>query len=360
MGLDQLFGGQYSGKRVFLTGHTGFKGSWMAKWLTLMGADVYGYSLPAPTTPSHWEALSLDIDSTIGDVADYDALHKALHAAQPDIIFHLAAQPLVIPSYKDPMETMYSNVVGTLNICEAARHVNSVQAICIVTTDKCYLNINTPTPYLESASLGGRDPYSASKACAEIVSASYRHSFLNESGIHLATCRGGNVVGGGDWGEYRLLPDIIQTAVTDSELTLRHPDAVRPWQHVLDCLSGYLIIGQKLLEKNPDAADAWNIGPQKKSTKTVSDVIDHIQSLWKPLNVTTDPAPQHHEEHYLTLDSTKIHDTFGWQPVWEFETSVAKTVSWAKAYYDNKTLMTDQQIHDYVQDAKTCGAVWAL
>ena len=349
----------YKGKKIFITGHTGFKGSWMALWLKSMGATVTGYSLAAPTEPNHWNLLKLDITSHINTVADYIPLETAMKEAQPDIVFHLAAQPLVLPSYEDPMETMYSNVVGTLNCLEAARHIPSIKAICVVTTDKCYLNMSTPTPYAETASLGGRDPYSASKACSEIITQSYRHSFLAASGIHVATCRGGNVVGGGDWGEFRLIPDIINTLVKGETLTLRHPDAVRPWQHVLDCLSGYLTIGQQLLAKEPNAADAWNIGPQKAATKTVCEVATLISNYWKPIPIHFDAAPQQHEEHYLTLDSGKIHEYYNWEPVWEFETSIQKTVDWARAYYDAQTCITSVQLKNYITDAKIKKAPWA-
>lgn len=360
MGLKALFNGAYDGRSVFVTGHTGFKGSWLSLWLQQMGASVTGYSLAPPTTPNHWDCLNLEMTSYEANLSEYDALLVAMQKAAPEIVFHLAAQPLVLTSYQDPLETLQTNVMGTAHVLEAARSIPSLKAVCIITTDKCYFNQNTPVPYVENAPLGGRDPYSASKACTELVAQSYRASFLKDQDIGVATCRGGNVIGGGDWGHYRLLPDLIQTVVSDTTLAIRYPQAVRPWQHVLDCLSGYLVVGQHLLAKTEGADEAWNVGPVHSESYTVLEIIELISEFWKPVSVEIAQGKKAHEEHHLTLDSTKLSHAYGWEPIWDTRMSVQKTIEWAKAYALDNQCISQRQLQDYVADAVQKHVKWAV
>ncbi|MGH8555996.1 MAG: CDP-glucose 4,6-dehydratase, partial [Methylococcales bacterium] len=276
-----LFGDCYRGRRVLLTGHTGFKGSWLALWLRHLGAEVTGLALAPATTPNHWDMLGLDISEHRIDIRDAGAMQRAALEARPNIVFHLAAQPLVRRSYRDPLETWSTNVMGTANLLEACRKISGLQTIVAVTTDKCYLNQEWPWGYRETDPLGGHDPYSASKAGAELVAASYRASFFHgENTPLLATARAGNVIGGGDWLEDRLVPDLIRALTKNETLEIRSPGATRPWQHVLDSLSGYLLLGQKLLECRQDFAEAWNFGPDPESNRTVAEVLAGLSKHW--------------------------------------------------------------------------------
>jgi len=357
--LNGLFSGAYQTKKVFLTGHTGFKGSWLALWLKKMGAEVVGYSLDMPS-PNHFDLLDLDVTDIRDTITDIHSLKKAIQETEPDIIFHLAAQPLVITAYNNPTETYEANVMGTMNILEVARQVKSVKAICVVTTDKCYLNKETQTPYSETDSLGGKDPYSASKACAEIMTDSYRHSFLSvDNGFYVASCRGGNVIGGGDWGENRLIPDIVKAVSENKETEIRSPNAIRPWQHVLDCLSGYLTIGKALLEQDERSADAWNVGPKEMAPVTVKSVIELMQKRWPEVQVNYTGNAQVHEAGTLMLNPEKIMKKYNWKPIWNTTQSIEQTTDWYQQFYKDQTVTSEEQLNQYCAEAKQTGVAWA-
>lgn len=342
----------WQGKKVFLTGHTGFKGGWIAHWLYELGASVHGYSLDPPTQPNFFTETQLQkrlIQSTNGDIRDLASLASALQQATPDIIIHMAAQPLVRESYNTPIETFEANVLGTVNVIEAARQAGSVKAIVNVTTDKCYENKEWVRPYRENDHLGGHDPYSASKACAEIAAAAYRNSFLAEAGIHLASVRAGNVIGGGDWAKDRLIPDFLRATDRGEILTIRSPSAVRPWQHVLEPLSGYLLLAERLYEEGEDFAEAWNFGPNDEDAKPVSWIVERLCALMPGSKWQTETAKQPHEAGLLKLDSSKAKTKLGWVPRWNLETALSKAVEWHQATRDGLDMVevTRSQIASY-------------
>ena len=348
----------YKNKKVFITGHTGFKGSWLSLWLNKLGADVCGYSLSPNTNPSMF--LSLDIQnkikkSTIADILDKKSLEEAIDNFKPDIIFHLAAQPLVRKSYSEPFLTYNTNVIGTLNVLEAARKCNTVKAFVNVTTDKCYENKNQQQGYKETDPMGGYDMYSSSKACSEILSASYRNSFLNNEGYLLATARAGNVIGGGDWAQDRLIPDCIRSIEENKAIELRNPDSTRPWQHVLEPLGGYLLLGQKLLENDRTFADGFNFGPSENSNHKVLDVVNKITNLYNKGEIVVNKKDNLHEAKLLSLNIDKAKKLLGWEPVYNWETATEKTVDWYKNFYKNNTDMyefTISQIEEYEANIK--------
>jgi len=347
----KLFGGIYSGRRVLITGHTGFKGSWLALWLHELGAKVTGVALSPESKPDHWDLLRLPIDDHRVDIRDMDALRHVFEASRPEIVFHLAAQSLVRRSYRDPLETWGTNVMGTANVLEAARHQSSVSAILIVTTDKCYENLEWPWGYRENDRLGGHDPYSASKAGAELLAASYRYAFFQaESAPLLATARAGNVIGGGDWSEDRLIPDLIRALDKDQSLQIRSPLATRPWQHVLEPLSGYLALGQKLLGKDQRVAEAWNFGPEPEGNRTVTEVLNKLRDQWSSLSwhITDEQHP--HEARLLYLDSSKARKLLRWRPVWNLDTALLKTAQWYRAWHEAGEVITREQLESYVAD----------
>ena len=333
----------YRGRRVLVTGHTGFKGAWLALWLHELGAVVTGYSLPPPTTPSLFEAAGIGrrVRHTEGDIRHRDGLARVMRDARPEVIFHLAAQALVRESYRDPLTTMDTNVLGTVNVLDAVRAAGAPVGVVIVTSDKCY-DTTRPGPYRETDPLGGNDVYSASKGAAEVVTASYRHSFfprerLVEHGVAIASARSGNVVGGGDWAADRLMPDAIRALAAGEPIEVRRPRAVRPWQHVLEPLCGYLALGAAL--SSPSAAERaaasqpWNFGPGAQATRTVADVLDaviraHGSGSWRE---TGDPGP--HETGCLTLDSSRARQQLHWAPRWGFEETIASTVEWYRAFH---------------------------
>lgn len=355
-----LFGDIYRGKRVLVTGHTGFKGSWLVLWLQELGAEVTGIALAPEAHPNHWELLNLVIDDRRIDIREPSPLQLALQESQPEIIFHLAAQPLVRRAYKDPLETWTTNVIGTANLLEACRRQANIQAIVAITTDKCYENREWPWGYRESDRLGGHDPYSASKAGAELVAASYRSAFFNtESSPLLATARAGNVIGGGDWSEDRLIPDLIRTHCNDSSLEIRSPEATRPWQHVLESLSGYLLLGQKLLSGDKAFAEAWNFGPDIEGNRTVVDVLEKMRHQWPSLKWHLTEITQPHESTRLHLDSTKARTILHWQPVWNLDTTLVKTADWYRAWLETKTIISREQLGAYIADAARAGNEWA-
>lgn len=360
MGL-KLFANVYQGKRVLLTGHTGFKGSWLALWLQELGAEVTGIALPPPSQPNHWDLLELSLSDYRCDVRDFDAIQKCFHETQPEIVFHLAAQPLVRRSYRNPLETWSTNVMGTANVLEACRQTPSVRAIVVVTTDKCYENREWPWGYRECDQLGGHDPYSASKAGAELVAASYRTGFFHDQAAPLlATARAGNVIGGGDWSEDRLIPDLVLALNNNQSLEIRSPHATRPWQHVLESLSGYLLLGQKLLSENRAYATAWNFGPSSDGNRTVSHVLATIQHYWADLQWHVSAQEHPHEANLLYLDSALARSRLGWEPIWNLDTTLKMTAAWYQAWQNNKVIISNEQLAYYVEAATQAGVGWAM
>lgn len=366
LGLIDSFSKKFSGTNVFVTGHTGFKGSWLALWLTELGANVKGYSLDIPTSPNHFELLNLSnsIDSVIADVRDLDRLQHEIKLHSPKIIFHLAAQSLVRPSYLKPLETIASNVIGTANVLEACRTCESVRAVIIVTSDKCYENKNQNIGYKENDSLGGHDPYSASKACAELITSSYRSSFFSSKNkistdILVASVRAGNVIGGGDWSEDRLIPDLMRAANDGTEIKIRYPKAVRPWQHVLECLSGYLSIGQQLLDRKSVYADAWNFGPSHDDEISVEQLLQKLHKFWPKFKYSVDASSANlHEASLLKLDCNKALSELGWRPIWKIEEALEKTSKWYEEYFNAKNILSCEQLHQYYQAALDSKAQW--
>lgn len=357
----KLFGDVYRGKRVLVTGHTGFKGSWLSLWLNQLGAEVVGISLAPETQPNHWNLLGLE--STVQhyelDIRRATEVASVCMATQPEMVFHLAAQPLVRRSYRDPLETWSTNVLGTANMLEACRQTRSVRAILAVTTDKCYENQEWAWGYRENDRLGGHDPYSASKAGSELVAASYRRSFFQADGAPLlATARAGNVIGGGDWSEDRLIPDLVRAIDSHKSLEIRSPSATRPWQHVLESLGGYLLLGQKLIQGNKDFEGAWNFGPERSGNRTVADVLTMLETHWPEMHWHQTAAPQPHEANLLYLDSAKAHAQLGWQPVWNLDTTLEKTADWYRTFQSRQTAISTQQLAQYVQAAHNLQAGW--
>lgn len=354
-----LFGDCYRGRRVLITGHTGFKGSWLALWLHELGAHVTGVALPPDTVPAHWGLLQLAVDNHYQDVRDASALANIVQVARPDVVFHLAAQPLVRRSYRQPAETWATNVMGTVNLLEACRALPGLQAIVAVTTDKCYENREWEWGYRESDPLGGHDPYSASKAGAELVVSSYRASFFNHPDSPLlASARAGNVIGGGDWSEDRLIPDLIKAMAAGTSLEIRSPGATRPWQHVLESLAGYLLLGQKLLEGQRSFATAWNFGSDINDNRTVEDLLTRLREYWPALAWQVSAAPQPHEANFLYLDSSRAHQRLDWRPVWSLDESLSATADWYQAWLKRGVLLSREQLLRYINAAREANASW--
>jgi len=355
-----LFCDIYRGKRVLLTGHTGFKGSWLALWLHELGAEVTGVALAPEAQPNHWDLLQLPIADHRHDIRDLAGLQKIISATQAETVFHLAAQPLVRRSYRDPIETWSTNVMGTAHVLEACRQQPSVRAIVVVTTDKCYENREWPWGYRENDHLGGHDPYSASKAGTELVAASYRSSFYSTSTVPLlATARAGNVIGGGDWSEDRLIPDLIRALQQNQSLEVRSPQATRPWQHVLESLSGYLLLGQKLLMREQTFAQAWNFGPEPQGNRGVSEVLGKLACHWNALRWHVTDRPQPHEAMQLYLDSAKARSLLRWQPVWNIDITLHQTAQWYRAWLETGDIASRAQLQTYIADATRAGIEWA-
>ena len=354
------FGDVYRGRRVLVTGHTGFKGSWLSLWLRALGAHVIGVALPPPTEPSHWNLLQLPITDRRADIRDEAAVRDIFDAEKPEIVFHLAAQPLVRRSYTDPVTTWSTNVMGTTHVLEAVRNTPGVRAAVVVTSDKCYENREWLWPYRENDRLGGHDPYSASKACSELVVSSYRSAFLRDPGAPLlATARGGNVIGGADWSEDRLIPDLVRAMRAQTVLTIRSPGATRPWQHVLDCLSGYLLLGQRLMTGEARFADAWNFGPDEQGNHTVEYVLQVLSNTWPQLRWNLDSGMQPHEAALLQLDSAKSRTLLGWRPTWNFESAIRETASWYKNWLESGEISSSEQLASYVNAAADDNVAWA-
>jgi CDP-glucose 4,6-dehydratase len=341
--IDSAF---WKGRKVFITGHTGFKGSWLCLWLHSVGAKVTGFALKPPTDPNLFELCKIDgfVRTTIADIRDEESLTKAMSTAQPEIVIHLAAQPLVRDSYKIPVETYAINVLGTVNLFEAVRKCASVKAVINVTTDKCYENKEWVWGYRENEPLGGFDHYSSSKACSELVTSAYRSSYFHASeyarhGVGVASARAGNVIGGGDWAADRLIPDCIRALLNDEKIIIRNPHAIRPWQHVLEPLSGYLLLAQKLLADGPRFAEAWNFGPDDDGAKPVAWLVARICEKWGgDASYLIDTGRHPHEAQYLKLDCSKVKANLGWQPRWNLERALDSIVEWTEAYRGKKDL----------------------
>lgn len=332
--------GFWKGRKVFLTGHTGFKGSWLSLWLQRLGADICGYSIGVPTEPSLYEAAKIGdgMASIMGDVRDLASLRAAVEASAPEIVIHMAAQSLVRKSYAEPVSTYDTNVMGTVNVLEAARHAGSVRVVIIVTSDKCYDNDERQRGYVEDEPMGGHDPYSSSKGCAELITAAYRQSFFNGAGsdrhrAHIASVRAGNVIGGGDWAEDRLIPDIVKASLSGTLLAVRNPQAIRPWQFVLDPLNGYLTLAERLWADGPAFASAWNFGPDVSEGKDVAHIVDR---LFRGLGSTAEwrhvGSQQPHEAAYLNLDSSKAKSRLSWVPALDLTTALEWIVEWYRRF----------------------------
>ena len=344
---------------VLITGHTGFKGSWLSVWLQKLGANVCGIALDPQTTPSMFKEANVaqGMRSEIADIRDLERLRAILREHRPEVVFHMAAQPLVRRSYEDPVGTYATNVMGTVNVLEAIRGCDSVRSVVIITTDKCYENKEWIWPYRETDPLGGYDPYSNSKACAEFVVSAYRSSFFNAAdynrhGIAIASARAGNVIGGGDWAEDRLVPDIMRAFAANHVLKIRNPNAVRPWQHVLEPLSGYLTLAERLCEAGVQFGDAWNFGPEYSDAKTVEWIVHALADMWGGnVRWELDAALQPHEAHTLKLDWSKAAARLGWRPKLRLEDALSITTEWYKARLQGQNMRayTASQIEDYMR-----------
>ncbi len=372
MSLEYLFNGIFKNKTVFVTGHTGFIGSWLVLWLQSLGAKVIGYSLEPPTKPSLFETLSLENEIThiIGDIQDKQNLSDNIEKHKPEIVIHLAAQSLVRASYEDPSETFQTNILGAVNILDSIRKLDYVKACVIMTSDKCYQNLNSNHFHKETDPLGGNDPYSASKGAAEIITNSFRNSFFNLEKNHdkntgIATVRAGNVIGGGDWARDRVIPDCVRALTTDKKIRVRNPSSIRPWQFVLEPISGILWLGSKLYAKPKKYSEAWNLGPNQTSNTTVEKVVQNVIRIWNKgdwIDVSKESRDQPIELISLLLDSTKALNLLEWKTVYSFENAINETVSWYKSYYNNDTPMRElsvNQIEQYSKTANQMDITWA-
>lgn len=344
----------YNGKKVFITGHTGFKGSWLCRILMNAGAQVTGYSLDPPTEPSLYRIAGIEkgITSIIGDIRDYKALNDAINQSQPEIIFHLAAQPIVRDSYRNPVYTFETNIMGTVNILECARNCESVKSVLNVTTDKVYLNREWEWGYRENEMLDGYDPYSNSKSCSELVTHSYKNSFFDEKGVAVSTARAGNVIGGGDFANDRIIPDCVRAAFSHQEILVRNPNSIRPYQHVLEPLFAYLMIAEKQFEDG-SYAGYYNVGPNEGNCIQTGELVDYFIKYWgEGIRMTVGNVNGPHEANFLKLDCSKIKRVFGWKPCWSAEKAVEKTVEWTRTWQKGLDVgfCMDRQIHEYSTD----------
>jgi CDP-glucose 4,6-dehydratase len=346
---DTSFLSVYAGRRVLVTGHTGFKGSWLCAWLNRLGAEVTGFSDALPTTPCHFDILGLRVDDRRGDIADRAAMLELIEDTRPEIVFHLAAQPIVRLSYEDPIATYRTNVLGTLTVLDAVRAVGGVHALVSSTTDKVYRNKEWFWSYREEDELGGSDPYSASKSCVELMTRSYCESFFRDAGPAVASVRAGNVIGGGDWAADRLVPDIVRAAFAGETLSIRNAASTRPWQHVLDPLCGYLRTGALLLGNSAPRYDVWNFGPARQAGISVRRIVEVAQAVLPQLDVAFGHADAARpESNILELDSSKAIKTLDWWPVWEGQ-MLERTIAWYKAFYAEGRVLTEEQIASYEQ-----------
>ena len=364
--VKKAFSAVYSGKKVLVTGHTGFKGSWLSFWLNLLGANVAGYSLYVPSEPSNFEALGLKdrLLDTRADIRDVDKMLEVFNEFKPDVVFHLAAQPIVKISYNDPKTTFDTNLGGTVNILECVKKTDSVKAAVIITSDKCYENVSWDYGYREIDRLGGKDPYSASKACAEIASSAYMRSFFgDDQNKQVATARAGNVIGGGDWAEDRIIPDCVKAWSKGRKAVLHNPKSTRPWQHVLEPISGYLWLGAKLLDKDHSFnGESFNFGPMAESTYTVESLVNKLANAWAGVGqeISAEVNPKE-ESRLLKLCCDKALSMLGWMQVFDIDETVHKTVEWYKEYYkkNNMVNITEGQIKAYCKKANQKGMTWA-
>ncbi len=362
-----MFNNIYANKRVLVTGHTGFKGSWLTSWLLNLGANVAGYSIGIPSNPSHYEELGLasKIKDYRGDIRDFEKLKSVFQEFKPDFVFHLAAQPLVRYSYEEPRETFEVNMIGTLNVLECIRQFrDSIKVGIIITSDKCYDNVEWVFGYRENDALGGDDPYSGSKGAAELIAKSYIKSYFSDNSFpRVATVRAGNVIGGGDWAKDRIVPDIIRSWSNGNTVSIRNPESTRPWQHVLEPLSGYLNLGADIFITERNAGQAFNFGPDATVNKTVRELIQEMKLFWKqaPDYVNQGSEDQKKEANLLKLTCDKAHIALNWYPTLDFSTTIAFTVNWYNSFYNNKTSifdLTQSQIKEYVKHAKTKNIAW--
>jgi CDP-glucose 4,6-dehydratase len=352
----------YRGKKVLITGHTGFKGSWLSLWLSELGAEVIGYSLEPPTNPSLFEILNLKerINHIIGDIRDEENLKKVFKKYKPEIVFHLAAQPLVRFSYIAPRYTYEVNIMGTVNLLESVREISEVKAVIIVTSDKCYENKEWVYGYREIDPMGGYDPYSSSKGCVELIVSAYKRSFMDNLGIALSSVRAGNVIGGGDWQEDRLIPDCIRALSKGEVVKIRKPKAIRPWQYVLEPLAGYLLLGVKMLENREKFSGAWNFGPSDTDILTVEEVTKKVIEYWgEGRYEILEKEDDFHEATLLKLDCSKAHFLLNWYPVYDINEALKRTVKWYKRYYDGYAkdmyAYSLMEIQDYVRKRQEKG-----
>jgi len=353
--LSGLFGDIYKNKKILITGHTGFKGNWLSAWLYKLGANVVGLSLPPSTNPNHFDLLNLPIETHFCDIREGEKVKKLIESIAPEIVFHLAAQPLVLTSYEDPIGTYETNIMGTLHVLEGCRKTKSVQAILNITSDKCYENKEWIYPYREVDPMGGHDPYSSSKGCSELITSSYRKSFFHSTSVKLASARAGNVIGGGDWAPYRIIPDIIRSWQEKKVLSIRSPKSTRPWQHVLTPLYGYLLLGEQLLKSHQHSSQfsydqGWNFGPYLEANVSVEELAQLILKSFPDLQIEWGSVSAHHEATLLNLDSSMATKFLGFSPVWNFKTTVEKTTEWYKAYFDKKDILTFKQIEEFSQN----------
>ena len=354
MAMNQDF---WRDKRVLITGHTGFKGSWLSLWLQFMGVKLRGLALPPPTKPALFDVarVSEGMEHSITDIREFSAVQKQMYDFKPDIVIHMAAQPLVRLSYLLPIETYATNVMGTVHVLEAARQCGSVKAIVNITTDKCYENHEWVWGYRETEQMGGSDPYSSSKGCAELVSAAYRRSFLSSVGIAMATARAGNVIGGGDWALDRLVPDILRALEISSAIQIRNPNAIRPWQHVLEPLSGYLLLAEKLYTQGQTYAEGWNFGPDDKDACPVSWIVENLCQAWgKNASWAIQPGDHPHEAGYLKLDISKARQQLNWSPRWPLDRALTQITDWHKAWLSGHDMRTKclHQIEAYTEGSQ--------
>ena len=345
----------YKNRKVFITGVTGFKGRWLYLWLKQLGADVSGFGLLPDSTPSMFDILDMQKEDkiVIGDIRDKSFLRDFIVKNKPEIIFHLAAQPLVNVSYENPEETFEININGLINLFEALRDNNTVKSMVVVTSDKCYRNINEKKRFTEEDALGGVDPYSASKSCAEIITNSYARTILNKKDLYISSVRAGNIIGGGDWSKYRLIPDIIKSITGNNKLLIRYPNSVRPWQYVLDALMGYMIVGEKIMKREIDKVSAFNFGPDDEKAYSVLDIVKYIvHTFGKNIeDIIELENPKFYESDYLQLDSTKAKDVLNWHPLFNIEKSIEKTSEWYKEYYSSKNPkeISNKHLNEYIK-----------
>lgn len=357
--MARLDSNLWRGRKVLVTGHTGFKGSWLVTMLRELGSDVSGLSLPPETSPSHFTLLKIEellgSKSLFADIRDAERLTSFVASIEPEIVIHMAAQPLVLNSYEDPRGTYETNVMGTLNVLEAVRETKSVRAVVVVTSDKAYENRETERPYVETDPMGGYDPYSSSKGCAEILTASYRQSFFNPEAwgqshrVLLASARAGNVIGGGDWAEHRLLPDFARAYQAGEPVVLRNVSSIRPWQHVLEPLAGYLMLAERLFKGEKKSAKGWNFGPSLENCWTVGQIVEEAKVQWSQVQFQT-PPPGHalHEAKFLMLDSTQARTELGWRPRLDIRETLKWTLGWYEGFIRSGEIQTLQQIRKFL------------